>query len=87
MALDDYMEPEIAVTAAVTAAIFSPQARRLLRKGLVYGLAGAMIAGDTITSFTRSVGKGIQTAQGEPQEPQAQQPENQPPPGEMGGQV
>jgi UPF0716 family protein affecting phage T7 exclusion len=87
MALDDYMEPEIAVTAAVTAVIFSPQVRGLLRKGLVYGLAGAMIAGDTITSFTRSIGQGVQAAQGEQQQPQAQQPENQTPPGEMGGQV
>jgi hypothetical protein len=92
MAFDDYMEPEIAVTAAVTAAIFSPRVRRLLRKGLVYGLAGAMIVGDTVTSFTRSVGQGIQEAgtsttqapQGEQQQ-QAQSPENQTPAGEMEG--
>jgi hypothetical protein len=62
MALDDYMEPEVAVTAVVTAAIFSPQIRGLLRRGLVYGLAGAMIVGDTVTSFAKSVGEGVQQA-------------------------
>lgn len=60
MALDDYVEPEIAVTAVVTAAVFSPQVRGLLRRGLVYGLAGAMIVGDTVASFAKSVGQGVQ---------------------------
>ena len=60
MALEDYLEPEIAVTAAVTAAVFSPRGRRLLRRGAVYGLAGVLAAGDAITSFSRSVSHGIQ---------------------------
>lgn len=62
MEFDDYLQPEIAVTAAVTAVVFSPGARRLLRRGVVYGLAGALMAGDAITSFSRSVGRGIQEA-------------------------
>ncbi len=62
MALEDYLEPEIAVTAAVTAVIFSPKARRLIRRGLVYGTAGLLIAGDAITSFARNVGQGMQEA-------------------------
>lgn len=62
MALDDYLEPEIAVTAAVTAAIFSPPVRKLLRRGAVYGIAGVMIAGDKITSFARNVGQGFREA-------------------------
>lgn len=62
MALEDYMEPEVAVTAAVTAAIFSPPVRRVVRRGLVYGMAGILIAGDAITSFARSVGQGVQEA-------------------------
>ncbi|MBV9229633.1 MAG: hypothetical protein JOZ18_10000 [Chloroflexi bacterium] len=62
MALEDYMEPEVAVTAVVTAAIFSPRARRVIRRGLVYGMAGALIAGDAIASFARSVGQGVQEA-------------------------
>lgn len=62
MALDDFAEPEIAVTAAVTAAIFSPRARKVIRKGLVYGMAGILVAGDTVASLTKSVGRGIQQA-------------------------
>ncbi len=62
MALEDFLDPEVAVTAAVTAAIFSPRARKLIRRGLVYGTAGVLIAGDAITSFARSVGQGIQEA-------------------------
>ena len=62
MALEDYMEPEVAVTAVVTAAVFSPRARKLVRRGLVYGMAGVLIAGDAITSFARSVGQGVQEA-------------------------
>ncbi len=62
MDLEDYMEPEVAVTAVVTAAIFSPRARRVIRRGLVYGMAGALIAGDAIASFARSVGQGVQEA-------------------------
>ncbi|MBV8695926.1 MAG: hypothetical protein JO125_01920 [Chloroflexi bacterium] len=62
MALEDYLEPEVAVTAVVTAVIFSPRARRLIRRGLVYGTAGLLIAGDAITSFARNVGQGMQEA-------------------------
>src|SRR5260221_14685819 len=62
MDFDDYLQPEIAVTAAVTAVVFSPGARKLLRRGVVYGLAGALMAGDAITSFTRSIGRGVQEA-------------------------
>lgn len=62
MALEDYLEPEVAVTAAVTAAIFSPTARKIIRKGAVYGVAGVLIAGDAISSFVRSVGQGVQQA-------------------------
>lgn len=62
MAFEDYLEPEIAVTAAVTAALFSPRARRVFRRGAVYGLAGVLAAGDTIASLSRNVGHGIQEA-------------------------
>ena len=62
MELEDYLEPEIAVTAAVTAALFSHRGRQILRRGAVYGLAGALIVGDTITSFARSVGQGFKQA-------------------------
>jgi len=65
MALDDFVEPEIAVTAAVAAAIFSPRARKFIRKGLVYGMAGVIVAGDAVTSFAKSVGQGMQQASAE----------------------
>jgi len=58
MDFEDFLEPEIAVTAVVAAAVFSPGARKLLRRGLVYGTAGALIAGDAVTSFARRVGRG-----------------------------
>lgn len=58
----DFAEPEIAVTAAVTAALFSPRARKLIRKGLVYGMAGVLTAGDTLASFAKSVSQGMQQA-------------------------
>ena len=63
MELEDYLQPEIAVTAAVAAAIFSPRVRKLLRRGAVYGTAGVLIAGDTITSFVRSMGQGFRQAE------------------------
>ena len=59
MELEDYLEPEIAVTAAVTAALFSPRGRQILRRGAVYSIAGVMIAGDAIASFARSIGQGF----------------------------
>ncbi len=62
MEFDDFLQPEVAVTAAVTAMVFSPPARRILRRGVVYGLAGALMAGDAITSFARSIGRGVQEA-------------------------
>ena len=62
MDLEDYVQPEIAVTAAVAAAVFSPRTRGLLRRGVVYGLAGVLKAGDAVTSFSRSIGRGLQEA-------------------------
>ena len=59
MELEDYLEPEIAVTAAITAALFSPRGRQILRRGVVYSIAGVMIAGDAITSFARNIGQGF----------------------------
>ena len=60
MALEDFMEPEVAVTAAVTAVVFSPKGRKLLRRGAVYGLAGLLAVGDALSSVARGVGQGAQ---------------------------
>src|SRR2546421_5753188 len=62
MALEDYLEPEVAVTAVVTAAVFSPRARKLIRRGAVYGMAGILIFGDALFSAARSFGQGVQQA-------------------------
>jgi hypothetical protein len=62
MDVEDFLEPEIAVAAAVTAAITSPQVRKALRTGAVYGLAGLITAGDAIATFSKSVGRGVQQA-------------------------
>jgi hypothetical protein len=59
---EDFLEPEVAVTAAVTAAIFSPTIRRWIRRGLVYATAGVLIAGDALTSAARTAGQGVQQA-------------------------
>lgn len=62
MALEDYMQPEIAVTAIVTAAVVSPRGRRLIRRGAVYGLAGILIAGDALGNMARGITQGVQQA-------------------------
>ncbi len=62
MAFEDYLEPEIAVTAAVTAVVFSASGRKFLRRGAVYGLTGILVAGDAIASAARSVGQGVKSA-------------------------
>ena len=60
MALDDFMETEVAVAAAATAAIFSPRVRGVLRRGAVLGLAGALMARDSLATFTHGVARGAQ---------------------------
>lgn len=62
MALDDYLEPEVGIAVALTAAVLSPPVRRLVRRGAVYGVAGGLIAGGTLTSFARGVGRGVRQA-------------------------
>ncbi|MHB1423450.1 MAG: hypothetical protein ACYC3I_09710 [Gemmataceae bacterium] len=60
MALDDYMEPEVAIAVAVTAAVASPPVRKALRRGMVYGLAGLLTAGDKIAGAAREIARSAQ---------------------------
>ena len=60
MALDDYLEPEVAIAVAVTAAVAFPPVRKVLRRGLVYGLAGVMLAGDKIAGAARQIAQSAQ---------------------------
>jgi hypothetical protein len=78
MDFEDFIEPEIAVTAAVAGAIFSPRARKVMRKGLVYGMAGVLSIGDVVTAFARSVSQGVQQAsEAATQEPATQASEEE----------
>lgn len=62
MEFEDFLQPEVGVTAAVVAAVASPQVRRIARRGAVLGLAGALMAGDIVTSFARGLTHGAQHA-------------------------
>jgi hypothetical protein len=62
MALDDFLESEVAIAVGATAAVLSPRVRGLLRSGAVYGLAGALIAGDAVASVARGAGRGAHHA-------------------------
>jgi hypothetical protein len=64
MALDEYLESEVAVAVAATAAALSPRFRRLLRRGAVYGVAGALKASDVVTAAARGVARGMSPAEG-----------------------
>jgi hypothetical protein len=58
MALDDYLDSEVVVAVAATAAAFSPRFRRVLRRGAVYGVAGVLKATDVATAAARGVARG-----------------------------
>lgn len=60
MDFEDLLEPEVAAAAAITAVVASPQVRNALRRGAVYGVAGLLVAGDAISSFSKGVGRGMQ---------------------------
>ncbi len=62
MALEDYLESEVVVAVAATAAVLSPRVRGVLRRGAVYGLAGALMAGDAVSSVARNIAPGVQQA-------------------------
>jgi hypothetical protein len=62
MALDDYLDSEVAVAVAATAAALSPGFRRVLRRGAVYGVAGVLKATDVATAAARGVARGASSA-------------------------
>lgn len=62
MALEDFMEPEVGIAVALTAAVASPGVRKVLRKGAVYGLAGILMAGDAVSSLAQGVKRGAAQA-------------------------
>jgi hypothetical protein len=58
MALEEFLESEVAIAVAATAALSSSRVRRVLRRGAVYGLAGVLRAGDAIGAVARDAGRG-----------------------------
>ena len=64
MALEDWLESEVAVAVAATAVVLSPKARRVLRRGAVYAVAGALKATDLATAAARGVADGVSSASG-----------------------
>jgi hypothetical protein len=62
VAHDEGAEAKVAAAVALTAAVFSPRVRDLLRRGAVHGLAGVLTAGDALLSFARGVSRGVQTS-------------------------
>lgn len=67
MALEEFLESEVAIAVAATAALSSSRVRRALRRGAVYGLAGVLLAGDAIGAVARD-------ARGGPRQPGAPDP-------------
>jgi hypothetical protein len=58
MGIDDYVNAETGLLTAATAAAVSPRARELMRRGAVYGIAGAMRAGDVVAAAARGAVRG-----------------------------
>jgi hypothetical protein len=77
MSLDDLLEPEVLIAVGVTAALMSPQARKVMRKGIVYGLAGILTLGDKLKGMAQDVSHGVQNMAREASA-SAKQPANQP---------
>jgi len=59
VAIEDYVESQVAVAVAATAAALSPRARGVLRQGAVYGVAGVLKAADVATGAARGAARGV----------------------------
>jgi hypothetical protein len=59
MALEDWLESEVAVAVAATTVVLSPKARRVVRRGAVYAVAGALKASDLVAAAVRGVAQGV----------------------------
>jgi hypothetical protein len=54
------LEREVGAAVLATAAVLSPRVRNVARQGVVYGLAGAMKAGDVVLATARGAAHGVQ---------------------------
>src|ERR671932_395005 len=64
MALEDWLESEVAVAVAATTVVLSPRARRVVRRRAVYAVAGALKATDLATAAARGVAQGVSAGAG-----------------------
>ena len=64
MALEDWLESEVALAVAATTVALSPKARRVVRRGAVYAVAGALRATDVATAAARGIAQGVSSAGG-----------------------
>ena len=56
------IEEEVVAAVAATAAVLSPRARKIARKGAVYGLAGVLKAGDVVVAAARGAARAAEPA-------------------------
>lgn len=63
MGIEDLASSESALIAAATATVLSPRVRETLRRGAVYGVAGALKAGDVVAGAARGAARGVRTEQ------------------------
>jgi nucleoside phosphorylase len=56
-------EDEVVAAVAATAAVLSPRVRKVARKGVVYGLAGALKAGDIAVAAARGAARAAQATE------------------------
>jgi len=63
MGIEDLASSESAVVAAATATVLSPRVRETLRRGAVYGVAGALKVGDVVAGAARGAARGVRTEQ------------------------
>jgi hypothetical protein len=60
MDVEDLLSSEVAVAVAATAAVLSPRVQRLVRRGVVYGLAGVLMVGDAVGAAVGGVARRAQ---------------------------
>lgn len=59
MGLEDFASPQAAILAGATAALMSERGRGVLRRGVVYGVAGVLTVADVATGAARGVAHGV----------------------------
>lgn len=72
----DLFDKEVVMAVGATAALMSERARRVLRRGAVYGIASVMSAGEAVTAAAKNVGGDAErvSSNGDQQPTTAQRP-------------